>query len=511
MKKLTSILLSILLTLSSISPTFALEVTEENNLNSDEIVTENIDNTESQKDSILEKEEKQENSSKEEQSSTKTKPKSTEAKQKVEEKSTEKEEKVEESSKESTSDSINNEIVNDETVNDLTGNYSEIDDVEAISLYNEAAENKKDAIDVLIDELSFPKKDAKEVAEDLFDIKGNRALTKGDNDEEDIPRQGDGSNIEYISAKWITPDTITNDDDNLLYYKPSGNSQFDIRLQINYALSGEHNYEPGDIIITIPENIIKNRNGKYACDVILPFPEDPSTKADFNWKLIDGNYVLTNTKKMSAATKGYIQIGFDGLVPSDLVDMEVSEDFDAYIEVTTHKGNIIALRSNKLSAQFDTEARIVNNSLRKKQYQTITRVPASEIPEEQRIEGEEEYILVKWYLWASITANTYYTMDIVDHIPQDAQVTDTLKESEVHGFIIGATSEDGITLEKDNVYRGYKSGQTKYYYYETAYPASQFEPNVQYTFHNAAEMTITEVDPEAAVTNASFQVKDPQL
>ena len=185
MKKLTSILLSILLTLSSISPTFALEVTEENNLNSDEIVTENIDNTESQKDSILEEEEKQENSSKEEQSSTKTKPKSTEVKQKVEEKSTEKEEKVEESSKESTSDSINNEIVNDETVNDLTGNYSEIDDVEAISLYNEAAENKEDAIDVLIDELSFPKKDAKEVAEDLFDIKGNRALTKGDNDEED--------------------------------------------------------------------------------------------------------------------------------------------------------------------------------------------------------------------------------------------------------------------------------------------------------------------------------------
>ena len=510
MKKLTSILLSILLTLSSISPTFALEVTEENNLNSDEIVTENIDNTESQKDSILE-EEKQENSSKEEQSSTKTKPKSTEVKQKVEEKSTEKEEKVEESSKESTSDSINNETVNDETVNDLTGNYSEIDDVEAISLYNEAAENKKDAIDVLIDELSFPKKDAKEVAEDLFDIKGNRALTKGDNDEEDIPRQGDGSNIEYISAKWITPDTITNDDDNLLYYKPSGNSQFDIRLQINYALSGEHNYEPGDIIITIPENIIKNRNGKYACDVILPFPEDPSTKADFNWKLIDGNYVLTNTKKMSAATKGYIQIGFDGLVPSDLVDMEVSEDFDAYIEVTTHKGNIIALRSNKLSAQFDTEARIVNNSLRKKQYQTITRVPASEIPEEQRIEGEEEYILVKWYLWASITANTYYTMDIVDHIPQDAQVTDTLKESDVHGFIIGATSEDGITLEKDNVYSGYKSGQTNHYYYETAYPASQFEPNVQYTFHNAAEMVITEVDPEATVTNANVQIEDPQL
>ena len=510
MKKLTSILLSILLTLSSISPTFALEVTEENNLNSDEIVTENIDNTESQKDSILEEEEKQENSSKEEQSSTKTKPKSTEVKQKVEEKSTEKEEKVEESSKESTSDSINNETVNDETVNDLTGNYSEIDDVEAISLYNEAAENKEDAIDVLIDELSFPKKDAKKVAEDLFDIKGNRALTKGDNDEEDVPRQGDGSNIENISAKWITDDTVDNGDSSLLYYKPSGDNSFDVRLQINYALSGEHNYEPGDITITIPENIFKNRADKYACEVILPYPEDPSTKADFNWKLVDGNYVLTNTKRMSAATKGYIQIGFAGLTPHDLVDMEVSEDFDAYIEVTTHKGNLIALRSNKLNAQFDTEAKLVNNSVRKSN-RTVERVPASEIPANQRINGEEEYILVTWYVYGSTTANTWYTLDSIDSIPQNASVTNNLKESDVHGFIIGATSGNGIELTKDNMYHGYSSGQTSYYSFKTAYPASQFEPNVVYTFHNKIHMTVTEDDPAAEVTNPNVQAEDPKL
>lgn len=394
----------------------------------------------------------------------------------------------------------------DEDVDSLTGSRSTKKSVDSVVLYNDAAESKKDAVATLTDELSFSQKKANAIASDMFSKKGNRG-----EDEEDVPRQGDGSNIEYISAKWITGDSVTNDDDSLLYYKPESDNPFDVRLQFNYALSGEHNYEPGDIVITIPENIIKTRSGKYAGHVILPYPEEPSTKSDFNWKLVNGNYVLTNTKRMSAATKGYIQVGFDELIPHELVDMEVSEDFDAYIEVTTHKGNTIALRSNKLSAQFDTEARIVNDSLRKKQYGQIERVPASEIPASQRIEGEEEYIVVQWYIWGAVTANTYYTMDIVDHIPQDAQVTSDLKESDVHGFILKATSEDGTVLEDRNVYRGYGSGQTRYYYYKTAYPASQFEPNVQYTFHNDAEMIITEVDPPAEVTNANVQEEDPQL
>ena len=396
----------------------------------------------------------------------------------------------------------------DSIARDNSAVQSQKDDVEAISLYGDAAKDEGEAIDALKKDLSLSRKDAKNVANDLFNVKAAKGATRGE--DEDVPRQGDGSNIENISAKWITDDTVDNGDSSLLYYKPSGDSPFDVRLQINYALSGEHNYDPGDITITIPENIFKNRTGKYACEVILPYPEDPSTKADFNWKLVDGNYVLTNTKRMSAATKGYIQIGFAGLKPHDLVDMAVSEDFDAYIEVTTHKGNLIALRSNKLNAQFDTEAKLVNNSVRKSN-KTVERVPASEIPANQRINGEEEYILVTWYVYGSTTANTWYTLDSVDSIPQNASVTNDLKESDVHGFIVGATSGDGIELTKDNMYHGYSSGQTSYYSFKTAYPASQFEPNIVYTFHNKIHMTVTEDDPAAEVTNPNVQAEDPQL
>ena len=396
----------------------------------------------------------------------------------------------------------------DSIARDNSAVQSQKDDVEAISLYGDAAKDEGEAIDALKKDLLLSRKDAKNVANDLFNVKAAKGATRGE--DEDVPRQGDGSNIENISAKWITDDTVDNGDSSLLYYKPSGDSSFDVRLQINYALSGEHNYDPGDITITIPENIFKNRTGKYACEVILPYPEDPSTKADFNWKLVDGNYVFTNTKRMSAATKGYIQVGFAGLTPHDLVDMKVSEDFDAYIEVTTHKGNIIALHSNKLNAQIDTEAKLVDNSVRKSN-RTVERVPASEIPANQRVNGEEEYILVTWYVYGSMTANTWYTLDSVDSIPQNASVTNDLKESDVHGFIVGATSGNGIELTKDNMYHGYSSGQTSYYSFKTAYPASQFEPNVVYTFHNKIHMTVTEDDPIAEVTNPNVQAEDPQL
>ncbi|MBR4122579.1 MAG: hypothetical protein IKR06_04730, partial [Erysipelotrichaceae bacterium] len=321
------------------------------------------------------------------------------------------------------------------------------------------------------------------------------------NSEETPPRSLDGSNIEGISVKWITEDTVSNDDDSFLYVRPSGNNPFSVRLQIDYALSGEHNYAPGDITITIPANIIHKRNGSPAGITVIPFPEDPSTKNDFNWKLVGDKYILTNTKRMSAATKGYVQIAFDELLPHELVDMEVSDLFDACIEVVTHKGNTIALRSNSIKAQFDTEARIIEKSAVKRPYSTVERIPASSIPPSQRIEGENEYIKVNWYMWVDRAANTEYTLDIKDVMP-----------AEYNGFVIGATTEDGLTCEKNAVYSGHGTGQTSYYNFSTAYPASQFEPDTDYTFHNNVTFTLTEKDPDAKVTNPNVGGgSDPRL
>ena len=318
--------------------------------------------------------------------------------------------------------------------------------------------------------------------------------------EPEVPRQADGSNIENISAKWITEDTVDNESASLLYVRPVKDELQSVRLQVNYALSGEHDYEPGDVTITIPSYIFKNRAGMYYGKLTIPYPEDPDATGLFNWKKVGDSYILTNTKRMSAATKGYIQFGFDEMDPRELVDMEESAPFDAYIEVITHRGNTIALRSNSLTAQFDTEAKVT--SVAKRVYERAEIVPASRIPENQRIPGEEKYVLVRWYMWGVTEANTEYTLDHLEYIPQDEIVINEdgadKTEADFHGFVVSADSDSASTSLEKSVYTGYADGQGSYYNYSTAYPLSDFKKDTKYTLHNRIKYTVTESDPEVA-------------
>ncbi|MGI6221425.1 MAG: Spy0128 family protein [Coriobacteriales bacterium] len=397
--------------------------------------------------------------------------------------------------------------------------FVESDGVEAVDVQGEevAAETLE-----ALDDVSAAK--AEEVAEELLEPEDGFALMDDDGDDPDgdgIPRSGDGSFIESIKAKWITNDTTDDGDPDHLYIKPNGDNEQSLRLQVNYALSGEHAYEPGDITITVPAHIFKKRGSDTADygGLVIPYPEDPSTRNDFNYKLIGDTYVITNTKRMSAATKGYIQFSIDGLTPHELVDMANSEPFDAFIEVLTHKGNTIDLRSNELTAQFDTDAQVTSAS--KQAYGSVERVSASQIPEAQRAKypDETEFIKVDWYTWYKTSANTLFKVDILDLIDQNATVITedgvARPESEFQGFVIGATSEDGTQLAKNLTSKSYSSGQSSYYYYSTAYPASQFKKDTKYTFHNKITYTLTEIDDPERVTKQTataqtvFSFRDP--
>ncbi len=392
--------------------------------------------------------------------------------------------------------------------------YVAEEDLFALNLQGALSDDVQMAVQIMEEETDLSDDEIQEITDDLFDDDGEE---EGSDDQgcvlnsSDNPcRSADGSSIETLTAKWITADTTNNDDPSLLYIRPGSDSLQSIRLQINYALSGEHNYEPGDITITIPAHIFQNRNGSDAGKLVIPYPEEPSTKSDFNWKLVGDNYVLTNTKKMSAATKGYIQFAIEGLVPHNLVDMAVSEPFDAYMQVVTHNGNTIALRSNELTAQFDTEARIINT---KKQQRGVSWVDARNvtIPEKWKEEhpeyfdedgnlAEEEFISVNWYVTGATSANTYYSLTIIDELAD-----------EYDGFLAGSDADDYLKRTRENVYNGYNTGTTSSYSYTSYYPASQFEPDMNYEFHNNAKMIVTETDPEAVVSNPNVQDPDPKL
>ncbi|MDO4869693.1 MAG: FctA domain-containing protein [Bacillota bacterium] len=435
-----------------------------------------------------------------EQTAEPTKPEPTESTQPAETKPEQQESTAASETSESSEETSEEETTEEEKL-DADADYIKKGDVEAADVQGDGTKNKSNAKRAFDENTGLSDSKIDSVVGRVF------ASTAGAwNDPVPVPgydRSGDGTDIESITAKWIISDSVDNGDPALLYVKPGQGAQ-QVRMQINYALSGEHNYGVGDVTITIPASMFKTRDGKDIGNLVIPFPKDPSKKGDFNWKLIkdeetgESYYVLTNTKPMSAATKGYMQFAITGLTPQQIVDMQVSDPFQAKIEVVTHKGNVIALKSNELTAQLDTEAKITGAT--KRLYGTPTRVKASQIPENQRIEGVEEYLKVSWYMWAHVSANTMYTMELVDTMPD-----------EYDGFLIGATDEEGHEIDAGTVYTGTGNGQSKYFYYTVAYPAAQFEADTNYTFHNNVNFKVTEVDPAAEVTNPNVSDEDPAL
>lgn len=316
-----------------------------------------------------------------------------------------------------------------------------------------------------------------------------------------LPVAADGNQVDSITAVWITSDTQDGEDPDpedasKLYLAPEAANPLTAELQINYSLSGEHNYEPGNITITIPAQIFHKKdseggpNGPLTGGMILPLPENPSADQDFNWKLENGNYVITNTKRLSAATKGYIQFDITNIFPYEILDMSVTDEFRAKIEVVTHRGNLIGQISDPITAQINTKAKV--RDAVKNYYTNPEIVPADQVPAENRVSGEDYYVKVGWYAYANITASGAY----------DLVIRDTLQDP-YHGTIKDPTDADKREVVK-SVANSHFNGETNYYYYESYYPFSQFEAGTDYELKNAVRFDLVEVD------HKNVQPDDPE-
>ncbi|MBR3227067.1 MAG: hypothetical protein IKF68_00830, partial [Erysipelotrichaceae bacterium] len=317
---------------------------------------------------------------------------------------------------------------------DYSIEYLDVEGVKAVTLQGRAATDQSLALNALKDESGLDSDEASDIIDDVFEA--------GETDPEYPSRDEDGTQIENVSIKWVTEDTVDDGDPNLLSIIPADDSKQSVRLRVSYALSGEFDYQPGDITVTIPASIFKGRNGEDLGKVVIPYAQYPSTKNEFNYQLIDGNYVITNTRGMSAASKPFFEIAFTDLIPHTLVDELVSQPFSAYVMVKTHLGNTIALRTEELTAVFDTDVNVDNAS--KKAYDKPVRIDAAEVPEELRNKypEEEEFIRVKWYMDSQITSNTLYDLKIEDFL-----------SDEYEGFLLDATTDTGDQRRKDLRYR----------------------------------------------------------
>ncbi len=407
------------------------------------------------------------------------------------------------------------------------------DDLVQALVGGKAAKSKAAAVAALKSLDGVSEKSARSAAAILMDAASDDAAGET-NKTSGLPKSADGSDIDSITIEWVTPDTIDNDDASLLYIKPQSDEDVNAQFRVTASLSGENDYEAGSIEIIIPGSIFSSREGAVADSLRLSVPAAPSTSSAWNYSVnADGDYVITNTRTIAAATQAFFDFQWTAVTPHEIVDMALTKPLSASIEVTTHLGNLIGASSDAIYAQVDTESEISGATKRLVPNNEPTMYTREEVesmfgsvPEQYltNSEGQDErgYVVVRYYMnpVANTSNNQPFTVDMVD------KRTDTDKYK---GWIVKATSNTGSQVQVSDdgnsatsttltdyytTAASQKSLSSKYAYVTVAYPLSQFTSGEEYTFTNRVDYTLTEIDPENGddpqkVTTASSEASVP--
>lgn len=366
----------------------------------------------------------------------------------------------------------------------------------------------------------------------------------------------DGSKIEGIQVLWVTQDSQTNndgqavaqaelDDKSHLYLATTSSAALSMIYKVEVEFSGQYDYAPGDITITIPAQVWHGRQyeetgvegetvgvvnpGKLVGTLELPLPAAPSKKADFNWQIIDGNYVLTNTRTIGATSSVSIEVAIRGIRPIDVVDMSECDPITAHCEVVTNQGNTIELTSLPINAQIDTKAYITSaykNGEVFEEYPDLPNELLQNLPEGK----PEDYLYVRWYTYHSHTNNQPFSLDITDVLSDAYEYTDgpgSEKKYVTDGIFLGSTNYKGEIIKDGTIdfsaeivdhdttsTTGTQYSHTVYMW--SAYKKSDFyvpyayEPQRVYYFENEVEWTLTETD-KAVSADQWNKPEDPQL
>lgn len=300
----------------------------------------------------------------------------------------------------------------------------------------------------------------------------------------------DGSKIETNTVSWILENGSTRD--RLTIEPIQSSTYFFVRARLNMALSGQYNYKTGEIQISIPKKIFKDRNGNYTGNISLAVPELPDKSQPFAYIDNGDKVVIVNTRDIPAATQATFEFTLGDLRAEEIKDMITgykSEPFNALIEATTKKGNKISKKSNDIDCEIDTSAELRN--VEEKGNFVYESYPNS-FPDKLKPENSGDYIYASWTSNTTVLANQPYKIDVLNNF--------TGYNAKFLGY-----SMQGNVVKTDNgnikdVFNGCErdvKAKHAYVTYYVAYPKNNFAPNRTYTLENSVDYTLTSLDDKA--------------
>ena len=311
----------------------------------------------------------------------------------------------------------------------------------------------------------------------------------------DLPTSLGGNNIERFDIEWRSQD---NDNDasrhNGVY---STNNEQKLSYKINYGLSGQKDYDVGTVVIKVPKTIFKDRKDKSIGYTTFGVPKAPDNNAQFAYTETEDAYIITNTKKLKAASSGFIEATINGLTPSEIKDITsgyISDKLKANLEVTLASG-IMGQESNRLDATFDTSAMIYGADL--KHNTTVSDTFPSTWDQKLKPDNADDYYYATFTSYAYSQANQYYNVGM----KFDARGSDDASGAITLGVKVGRTDTVIATDKTSGVFdkkiehgiylpNGQNFGTTIY----VAYPKSKFTEEKLYNLKANVEYTMTSLD-----------------
>ena len=330
-----------------------------------------------------------------------------------------------------------------------------------------------------------------------------QAAAHGSGDRAAEPSEADGTKIERVSVEWITG----NAGQGKLTVAPSTDDPQDVRMRMNVAFSGQHDYDPGTMRLTVPKSIFAYRDGSVAGSMTTSVPEAPDTRALFSYVELDDSYVLTNTRKLSAATSAMFEFTIHDIVPHQMVgnpSAYTSDPFWAKANVTTAQGTVLGLKSNEIKASFDTLEKIVKAE---SSVSLLTEAWDSEWPSELKPSNAGSYVCCDFYSWATVQGNQEFKIEVA-HAATVAGSGAT---------VLGLRDQDGKVYNGGGPHvlrsSGYTANDTRDFYVHAyvAVPKSRVPDNGKYAFKDTATYKVTSVDDKQQTTasGSSEQVYAP--
>ena len=173
-----------------------------------------------------------------------------------------------------------------------------------------------------------------------------------------------GNNIERFNIEWRTKD---NDGiPNKLHNVWTDNEEKSVSYKMTYALSGQKDYAIGTVNIKVPKTIFKDRNNQPMGYTEFGVPKAPDMNGYFAYTEVEDGYLITNTKRLTAASSGVIEASIKGLIPSEIKDFASrykSDVLKATLRVTV-VGGIMYGETDRLHADVDTSTRVYDAYLR---------------------------------------------------------------------------------------------------------------------------------------------------